>query len=198
MCEQPGQAPVAAPSPAGPAARRGSRGRGEEDRLAGRETAAAASAPEEVIPSIDDQEFRLAVEVLYHGSRQAFFAGSHRWMMFATILLGASAAASFGGERLCGLLAAAAAAADIAFDFTGRAQQHADLRRRYYDMVAELSPAGGVENFGPRWMAISSDEPPVYRIVDEIAYRNACIALDRDVPTPVPWRRRLLAHLVRG
>ena len=147
----------------------------------------------------DDPVFQITVEVLYHGSRQAFLSGAHRWMMFGTIVFGASAAASFWGEKACALLAAATGGADLAFDFVGRAQAHADIRRRYY-ALGERRQCGDLtdEQFGVEWMLISPDEPPLFRWAELIAYRNACLALGRAVPDPLPWWQRLLAHVWRG
>jgi hypothetical protein len=169
------------------------------DSVTAPETATATTrATEEMMEGVDDPEFQIATEVLYHGSRQAFFAGAHRWMMFLAIGFGASAAVSIWGEHICGFLAALTAAADIAFDITGRSQIHADIRRRYYDMAAELAEDGLIANFGKRWIMISADEPPVFRWAEIIAYRNACIALGRDVPQMSPLLHRIFAHVWRG
>ncbi len=81
---------------------------------------ATAATFEEVTEGVDDPDFQIAAEVLYHGARRDFFLGAHRWAMFLAIVFGASAATAFGAEKLCGLLAAVAAAADMAFDFVGR------------------------------------------------------------------------------
>ncbi len=149
--------------------------------------------------SLDNPEFRLAVEVLYHGSRQAFLAGAHRWAMFATIIFGASAAAALA-PIACGLLAAASGAADIAFDFTGRAQAHADKRRAYLELVPQMAgdPEGFALRFASAWTVISADEPPLYRWAEAIAHRNACISLGQPVPAALPLYQRLFAHVIRG
>ena len=161
---------------------------------------AAATAKAEMMQSTDDPEFRLAVEVLYHGSRQAWLAGLHRWFMFAAILFGAGVTVTIGGEKVCGLLAAASAAADIAFDFVGRAQVHGDIRRRYLEMVGRLAAESdyGEDAFAGDWMKVSADEPPVYRWAYEVADRNARISLKPEVPDAQPWWKIALAHVWRG
>jgi hypothetical protein len=151
-----------------------------------------------IVESADDPEFRLAAEVLYHGARMAFLSGAHRWMMFAAIVFGAGAATAIA-PVICGLLAMATAAADIAFDFTGRSQHHADIRRRYLDIVARLARAGASVDFTAEWMAISADEPPLFRTVAMIAHENACLALHRPLPEARVGRwRRIGAHIWRG
>lgn len=160
---------------------------------------AAGQAEAEVMESTSDPEFILAVEVTYHGMRQHFLSTAHRWMMFATIVFGASAAIPFWGDKGSALFAAATAAADLAFDFTGRAQVHADIKRRYFEMVAEQS-RGELQDFEPRWMAVSADEPPLFKYVSVLAERDACLNLEREIPErlKIGLFRRLTAHLFRG
>ena len=168
-------------------------------QLEGLDAAPAAAAKAEVMESTSDPEYSLAVEVHYHGMRQSFLVAMHRWTMALTIVFGASAAATFYGDKLCGLLAAAVAAADIAFDFVGRSQAHADIKRRYFEMVGDLS-RGELKDFGARWMVISADEPPLLRYVSILAEREACEALGREIPERLHisgWHS-LTAHLRRG
>ena len=159
----------------------------------------ASASGQEVTAGAIDWVFRSAEEVLYHGSRRDFLSSAHRWMMFATILFGASAAASTY-PLVSGLLASGTGAADIAFDFTGRAQSHADMRRRYLDLAARCSarPAEADTLFEAERMAMSADEPPLFRWAALIARRNACIALGREVDNLLPWKQRMLAHVCRG
>ena len=148
-------------------------------------------------------EFYLAVEVHYHRSRQAWFAGAHRWTMFFTILFGTAAAAQIVTPLFTGLLAAATAAADLCFDFTGRAAQHSDLARRYLAMVREF--AGGKENetlckkILSDIIDTSGDEPPVYNVAKDLAHNLAIQSLGRDMVARavVPPSRRLWAHVCR-
>lgn len=171
--------------------------------LAGHEASATSTAPEtpeeQIMDSVSDPEFSLAQEIAYHDARQAFLEGAHRWAMFLTIALGTSAITKFGSENALALGAALVAAADIAFDFTGRAQRHADLRRRYYELVADVAKVGADEaDFASRWMVISADEPPLYQWASEIAYRRACIAQRKEIPPALPFWKTALAHVWRA
>jgi hypothetical protein len=160
---------------------------------------AAANPTEKMMESVGDAEFQIAVEVLYHGARRDFLLAAHRWAMFVAILAGASAAAPLA-PTASGLVAAGAAAADMAFDFIGRAQAHADVRRRYLDLAAGLvaDREETLEIWPARWMSITADEPPLYRWLAIVAHRNAAISLGREIPAPLPWWQRMLAQVWRG
>ncbi len=133
-----------------------------------------------MMESIGDPEYFLAAEVIYHGSRKAHYDRAHRWAMFIAILSGAGAAISLA-PQFFGLIAAAVAAADIAFDLTGGAQAHADIRRRYLELAAELA-AGNLEttDFAREWMAISADEPPQCDAAMVVAHQKAHTTLGRE------------------
>ncbi len=172
-----------------------------DSELAGCQTrAASAEAKGQMMESLSDLEFSFAIEVAYHDARQAFFEGAHRWAMFLTIMLGTTAITKFGSERSLALFAALVAAADIAFDFMGRAQRHADLRRRYYEVLAEMAKSedGNDVRFQALYMVISADEPPLYLWASKIARRNTCINMEREIPDPLPLWQRALAHVWRG
>jgi hypothetical protein len=133
----------------------------------------------------EDLEFSFAAEVHYHRARQAFLASAHRWCMFGTILFGASAVSPFA-RAVCGLFAAGFAAADIAFDFVGRAQAHGDILRKYLQLVADLASADGdpdkIAKTQRDWFSLSAEEPAVYRYARVIAHNEAIQSLGRDAP----------------
>jgi hypothetical protein len=162
--------------------------------------APASTEKGKMMESTSDPEFSLAVEVAYHGARQAFCEAMHRWTMFLAIVLGASAVTPFGSEKLLALFAAFTAAADIAFDFTGRAQRHADLRRRYFELAGDVADAADPSDvkFASRWMMISADEPPLYNWLEQVVRRKACIDMERVVPAQLPLWKRMLAQVLRG
>jgi hypothetical protein len=150
-----------------------------------------------------DLEFYLAVDVHYHRARQAWFSAMHRWAMFFAIMFGTAAAGQLGPPLFAGLLVAAAAAADLCFDFTGRAAQHSDMARRYLTMAREFAVDREDEALRKKILAeiidASGDEPPVYNVAKDLAHNLAIQSLGRDVSARavVPPSRRLLAHLCR-
>jgi len=178
---------------------------GRHKGLAAEQPAAEAGAGhgsgEAALSTTANPEFALAVEVLYHGDRQAFLSGAERWATFLTIL-GGSGAIGFGPiwAKLAGAAVAAIGAAQLSFAFTARAQQHADCKRRYLDLAADFK-AGRLQpgEFDVRWLAISADEPTRYMRAERAAYERACYSLgvERSGVDLTPWRRRL-RHLSRG
>jgi hypothetical protein len=113
----------------------------------------------------------------------------HRWTMFFTILFGTAAAAQVVPPLFTGLLAAAAAAADLCFDSVGRAAQHSDLARRYLGLARDLAPAREDRTARQKILAamidLSGDEPPVYTVAKELAHNLAIQGLGRDVAAMV-------------
>ncbi|MEJ0093368.1 MAG: hypothetical protein WDN46_14095 [Methylocella sp.] len=150
-----------------------------------------------------DLEFYLAVDVHYHRARQAWFTGLHRWTMFFTILLGTAAAGEVFVAWLSGLLIAAFGAADLCFDFSGRAALHSDLARGYIALAREL--AAGKDDPDRRsavlesWIEMSGDAPPVYRAARDMAHNLAIQSLGRDAGARaiLSFRKRILAHVWR-
>lgn len=117
--------------------------------------------------------------------------------MFATILSGAFAAALIA-PTVWGLIAAASGAADIAFDFTGRSQKHADIARRYLAVVAKMAGGESPDILRNEWLSISADEPETYRLVQIIAYNHAIESLGRNTPPEaLTFLQRLRAHFLR-
>jgi hypothetical protein len=150
----------------------------------------------------EDLEFSFAVEVHYHRARQAFLAGLHRWLMFGTILSGASAVAPFA-HVVFGLIAAALAAADIALDLVGRAQTHGDIARKYLQLVADLAKAGEdpdkIAKIRDDWFSLSAEEPALYRYAQFIAHNEAIQSLGCDAaPVPLTFWQRFRANFWRS
>ena len=81
----------------------------------------------------------------YHASREAFLDTVHRWFMFAVIGLGAAAILDLAphgwsapAKECAAALAAMIAAADLAFDLSNRARAHSLMKRRYFELLADL------------------------------------------------------------
>jgi hypothetical protein len=161
-------------------------------------SAASAPAASTLRAVAADLEFYLAVEIHYHRARQAWLSAAHRWMMFIAILFGSGAATAVA-PALCGLLAALTAAADLAFDFPGRAAQHADLARQYLGLAQRLGDGDDVAIVQRAMLEVSGGEPPVYNVAREMAHNLAIASLGRDPSAKivVPESRRWLAHLFR-
>jgi len=147
---------------------------------------------------------------LYHEARYRFLDGVNRCFNFMVILGGTGTAAQLAGNHpnvaiLLGGSVAAIGALQLVFDYAGRAYRHDTLKRRYYDLLAdidcELSPT---HESCTQWKAnisrISADEPPTKRALDAVADNQATSALlggDRPRMKITMWQsltRQLFAH----
>jgi hypothetical protein len=125
----------------------------------------------------------------YHAAREAFLDNVHRWFMFLVIALGAVAltdvmprllgAVGLPGEaahikEICAALAAILAALDLTFDLSNRARMHTLMKRRYFELAADirerkktpLEAKACIDRF-------SADEEPNYRVVLLACYNLA-------------------------
>lgn len=85
----------------------------------------------------------------YHAAREAFLDTAHRWLMLGVIVFGAgavvdlaphAAGASSSAWLKSGFAAIAAlfGALDLTFDLCNRARAHAIMKRRYFELWADL------------------------------------------------------------
>ena len=108
-------------------AEQGTRGRGE---------APVSSAAQEV-------EVNCLMNARYHASREAFLDGVHRWFMFGVVLAGAGSVTEIlatldHAQFIAGALAAVLGAADLTFDLSNRARAHSLMKRRYFELLADM------------------------------------------------------------
>jgi hypothetical protein len=91
---------------------------------------------------IDALRCDLLMNARYHASREAFLDSLHRVLMFLIIVLGAAAVTDLlGAQFIKGTFAASAvvfAAIDLTADLSNRARSHALMKRRYFELLADL------------------------------------------------------------
>ena len=124
-------------------------------------------------PSVESVTVSCLMNAHYHASREAFLDNVHRWFMFGVIAFGAAALVDIfpDGEKdwLKAVLSAGAAllgALDLTFDLSNRARNHAFMRRRYFDLLAEVR--GGKKTTSEAKVCLerySGDEEPPYRVL---------------------------------
>lgn len=142
----------------------------------------------------------------YHASREAFLDGVHRWFMFIVILLGTAAFVDFAGSHIIhvkewfGALAAVIAAMDLAFDLSNRARTHSQMKRRYFELLADF----GEEKLTPVQARAcidrySADEEPAFQTVISISWNAAqeTVFGDKAHRFEIGWWDRLTRHFVR-
>lgn len=145
---------------------------------------------------------------LYHAERYRFFDCWNRIFNFVVILLGAGAAAKVArlvnlNDIWIELGIVVMATLQLVFDFGGMARVHEFLRRRHYEVLAEIEQSKNVDEEAHKWsaklIALTADEPMGMRALEAIAYNKAVDAL---IPASerapyrqeIQWWHRLLRH----
>ncbi|KAB2876818.1 MAG: hypothetical protein F9K43_00685 [Bauldia sp.] len=94
---------------------------------------------------VDAVRVECLMNARYHAAREAFLDSVHRWLMFGVIIFGAAAVIDFvadGVKVLKPVFGAAAAimgALDLTFDLSNRARTHALMKRRYFELLADVA-----------------------------------------------------------
>ncbi len=106
----------------------------------------------------------------YHAGREAFLDNVHRWLMFGVIAFGAAALVDIfpDAERTSikpalSAIAAMLGALDLTFDLSNRARNHSMMRRRYFDLIADVRE--GIKTTAQAKVCLdrySGDESPPY------------------------------------
>jgi hypothetical protein len=152
-------------------------------------------------------EFNIKFDALrnaiYHSSRRRFFELLNRSLSFLIIISGTVAVASVTKWDIAwpAAVAAVIGALQLVFDFAGRAYIHANLQRRYFELIAAID--GVVEATDQdlaKWRAalnlIYADEPPPMRALDAIAHNKACDSLGCPKGrVPVTFWQWLMQHV---
>lgn len=134
----------------------------------------------------------------YHEDRERFFARIHKMAMFTVV---ASGTATFAWLRAAPYLAGVITLAgllDLVFDISGKARLHASLRRRIYDILAQLEdPIRSLENLREQAVRVYADEPPCMHAANIIAFNGAMEFLHRprEYQYQVKWYQRWLRHV---
>jgi hypothetical protein len=146
--------------------------------------AAAAAQPEagtgpsspETTEAARIDEFRCIclMNARYHSTREAFLDTVHRWLMFGIIIFGASSVIDFWAKTTSGALAAIFGALDIVFDLSNRARAHALMKRRYFELLADVTEGHKDVTGGYACMhRISADEEPAYHALISASWNAA-------------------------
>lgn len=123
----------------------------------------------------------------YHAARRRFLDAVSKLFNFVIILAGTGTAAQLSEGRpdvsiFLGGAIAGLGAAQLVFDFTGRARAHEILQRRYFSLLADIEETlDPDEQQCARWKSefsrAAADEPPVLRALDAISDNQATAAL---------------------
>lgn len=133
----------------------------------------------------DNLEFDLLHSAIYHDLRESWFDRVGRWFLFVTIVLGSGAASAFVAQyplagQIASLLVATIGALSLVFNFTGRARDHRDLKRRSYDLLAVFKVDPNNPTIRANLTKLYADEPPVEQRVNLKAHNLAGASLFGD------------------
>jgi hypothetical protein len=141
----------------------------------------SASVPE---TATSDEEvacvkFDCLMNARYHATREAFLDNVHRWFMFGVIAFGASAVIdAFGGvwwlKGIFGLGATILGALDLTFDLSNRARAHSLMKRRYFELLADIEEERKTPEEARACLhRYSADEEPAYHAVIASSFNSA-------------------------
>jgi hypothetical protein len=155
------------------AAGSGQRGQGEE-RFSGSTGGVSGPAPSQ--EEIEGCTVSCLTNAQYHASREAFLDTIHRWVMFFVIALSGAALTDIL-PKMTGIdsklttdvlvaTGAILAALDLTFDLSNRARIHSMMKRRYFELLADLRD----HHKSPEHVKVcierfSADEEPQFRVL---------------------------------
>lgn len=149
---------------------------GSEDRYA-RTPPAAETA--ETAGEMSELRAACLMNARYHSAREGFLDSVHRGLMLGVVICGSGSVPALLSSwsllpTFLASLAALFGALDLVFDLSNRARAHAMMKRRYFELIADLeeerkSPSevrGCIHRY-------SADEEPVFQVVILLAHNAA-------------------------
>jgi hypothetical protein len=155
----------------------------------------------------DDDKFRIECfkGAAYHDGCERSCAFWHRLIMFFVTLSGTAAfgawAADWVSAKWLSLATAVLGLFDLVLDLSGSAREHAGLRRRYGELLAEFESGDlSLARAKVALHRIWAEEPTQYCAANAIAYNVAMRQLDRPAAhlLRVPVFRRFCCHWWRS
>lgn len=121
-------------------------------------------------PSLENITASCLMNAHYHSGREAFLDNVHRAFMFGVIAFGAAALVDIlpDGDKVWvkstfSAIAAILGALDLTFDLSNRARAHAMMKRRYFDLLAEVREKTKSTSYAKACLdRYSGDESPPY------------------------------------
>lgn len=151
-------------------------GEGDQERRRPQIHAGSLPGPAASQEAIEACTVSCLTNAQYHACREAFLDTLHRWFMFFVIALGGAAITDIlpqltgaDAKLTTDILVASGAilaALDLTFDLSNRARAHAMMRRRYFELLADLRD----QHKTPQHVRVcierfSADEEPQFRVL---------------------------------
>lgn len=141
----------------------------------------------------------------YHSAREAFLDTVHRWFMLGVIVFGAAAVIKLFPqqhwvEAVLSALAALLAALDLTFDLSNRARAHSLMKRRYFELLADLDEEKKTIAEALACLnKFSADEEPVYNALLMLCWNAAQESVHGDDAEAkiIPWVHRCVKNMLR-
>lgn len=119
--------------------------------------------------------------------------------MFTVVAAGTASFAPIKGASpiLAGVITLAGLL-DLVFDVSGKARLHASLRRRVYDVMAQVEDeTRSLSQLQEQAVRIYADEPPCMHAVNAVAYNAAMAAFGRpeQYQLKLEWYHRVFRHV---
>lgn len=140
----------------------------------------------------------------YNADREAFLDLSHRVLMFAVIMLGASSISAVmpqWGLPWVGVATAAIGAADLLLNLSVRARTASYLRKSYFEIAAKLEEGKLTpDQAQAEMLRLAAEEEPPYRAAHAVAENwasGAVYASERPTPCRVSFWRRTTRNIFR-
>jgi hypothetical protein len=157
------------------------------------------------IPTLRQIQKECIFNMHYHAGREAYLDASHRWLMFLVIVFGTSAVVDIFPSLPWVKVALSAAVAfmgalDLTFDLSGRARNHAVMKRRYSDVLTScLRSADELAVARSSLMELAGEEEPAYLALIALSHNMAETQVygDDDQHLHVPWHHKKLKNIVR-
>jgi hypothetical protein len=160
----------------------------------------AATAGPMAAVSISDRD-SLFVECLrdtrYHEDRERYFARWHKFAMFVVVVSGTATFANWASLPWIGAVVTLAGLLDLVFDVSGKARLHASLRRRVYDIMAQMEdPSRPLQPLREQLVRVYADEPPAMHAANMVAFNGAMEFLHR--PREYQYKLKLRHRIFRN
>ncbi len=197
-----------------------------QDTSAGAAAAASAASPAPASPdegfsgdsasgtapaAIDAFRVDCLMNARYHSAREAFLDSVHRWLMLGVILSGSFAVVDLVGadvpaaatvlvKAVLAALPVAFGALDLTFDLSNRARIHGQMKRRYFELLADVADRSKtVEQAAAAMHRCSADEEPAYHALLATAWNAAQVMVYGDEARryALPWSARFLKQVFR-
>lgn len=128
--------------------------------------------------TVTELRFQLLRSAIYHDLMCKRLTRIHRMLFLASVLLSSTAVAAFGASlpwlgQLGGAAVAVVSAVQLVWEFNSSAIRHAELRRRFYQLMADLESGATERKVRAEQTRVFPDEPAMCLRTNRTAHNLA-------------------------